>query len=122
MRSAIVIDHGNVVVSGEEDRSEKTEAVKEAVEELLNENENLGPIVVDDLTVNLGAHREDWEEGEPCPECGSAKISVMNLSEDRYVSEGGEFEFVKKGDALGPDTSYVCGNCVTFLKSTPASA
>lgn len=120
MRSAIVIDHGDVVVSGEEDRSEKTEAVKEAVEELLNEN--LGPIVVDDLTVTLGAHREDWEEGEPCPECGSAKISVMNLSEDRYVSEGGEFEFVKKGDALGPDTSYVCGNCVTFLKSTPASA
>ena len=121
MRSAIVIEHGDVAVSGDEDRSEKAEAVKEAVTELLDGNEDLGPIVVDDLTVDLGAHRDGWEEGEPCPECGSTKISVMNLGEDRYVSENGEFEFVKKGDALGPDTSYVCGNCVTFLKYNPAT-
>lgn len=122
MRSAIVIQHGDVTVRGEEDRSEKTKAIKKAVEDLLDESEDLGPIVVDGLTINLGAHRKDWEEGEPCPECGSTMISVMNLSEDRYVSEDGMFVFIKKGDAIGPDTSYVCGDCGTFLKYTPSSA
>lgn len=121
MKSAILIDHGDVTVSGDDDRTEKAEAVEAAVEDLLDETDALGPIDIEDFAVDLGAHREDWEEGEPCPECGSENISVMNLSEDRYISEDGEFEFIKKGDAIGPDTSYICGNCVTFLKYSPAA-
>lgn len=121
MKSAIVIDHGDVTVSGDDDRTEKAEAVEAAVKDLLDETDTLGPIKVRDFAVDLGAHREDWKEGEPCPECGSEEISVMNLSEDRYISENGEFEFIKKGDAIGPDTSFVCGNCVTFLKYRPTT-
>ncbi|KZX46300.1 hypothetical protein [Haloarcula sp. K1] len=121
MKSTILINHDDVMVSGDDDRTEKAKAVEAAVEDLFDETDTLGPITVENLGVNLGAQRDDWEEGEPCPECGSTIISVMNLTEDRYVSESGKFEFVKKGDAIGPDTSYVCGNCVSFLKYSPAT-
>ena len=121
MRSAIIIDHGEITVSGDEDHNEKTEAVEEAVAELLRDGIDLGPIRVEEAKVDLAAVREDWEEGEPCPECGNEEVSVMNLSEDRYSSVDGEFDFRAKGDAIGPDVSHVCGSCVTFLKSNPVT-
>lgn len=121
MRSAIIIDHGEVTVSGDGEHTEKTEAVEEAVTEILGEDTELGPVSVEGIKVNLGAVREDWEEGEPCPDCGSKDVSVMNVNEDRYDSSDGAFEFTKKGDALGPDVSHVCGSCVTFLKSDPVT-
>lgn len=116
MRSAILIDHSEIEVGGDDDQQAKEAAVEEAVAGVLGEGTSLGSVQVEDINVSLGCVRDDWEEGDPCPECGSAKISVMNLSEDRYESEGGQFNFMQKGDAMGPDTSYICGNCTTFLR------
>jgi len=45
----------------------------------------------------------------------------MNLSEDHYISEYDEFGFIKKGDAIGPETYFVWKKCVTFRKYSPAT-
>lgn len=116
MKSAILLDHSQLEVSGNDEREANAEIIEEAIADVIASGENLGPIEVDDVTVALGCVRDDWEKGDPCPECGSTKISVMNLSEDRYKSEDGEFNFMQKGGAIGPDTSYICGNCTAFLR------
>lgn len=116
MKSIVLITHDEVEISDDEDHTQKEEQLEEALDEVLN-GQDFGPITTQSISVSLGAQHEDWEEGEPCPECGSTTVSVMELDEGRYISEDGDFEFMKKGDATGPSLSYVCGECVTHLKS-----
>jgi len=71
MKGAILINHDEVEVSGDDDRIEEAEVVKAAVEDFFDETDTLGPIEVKELVVGLGAYREDWEEGKSCPDCRS---------------------------------------------------
>jgi predicted RNA-binding Zn-ribbon protein involved in translation (DUF1610 family) len=64
---------------------------------------------------------DEWEPGQPCPECGNTELSVMGLDEDKYHSEDGETYFVAKGEAIGPETSWICPNCMTELRHLPIS-
>lgn len=81
------------------------------------------PIEPDDiLTIKEINVHENWEKGEPCPECGSEEISVMALDEDRYHSADGDYEFIRKGDAIGPGVSFICGDCLETLRHVPVES
>lgn len=71
------------------------------------------------IEIHRNVRRPDWERGEPCPECGHETMSVMGVEEDLYESRDGEFRYVKKGDAIGPDLSVICPECMTHLVHVP---
>lgn len=73
----------------------------------------------DAIQVHRGTRHPDWERGAPCPECGNQTMSVLAVEEDLYDSSNGEFTFVKKGDALGPQLSVLCPDCMTHLEDVP---
>lgn len=72
-----------------------------------------------DIDIRHSFQHPDWERGDPCPNCGNDILSVMNIEEDYYKSERGEFSFAKKGDAFGPTVSILCPDCMTHLEDTP---
>lgn len=43
----------------------------------------------------------------------------MSVDEDIYASVDGEFEFIKKGDAIGPPLSILCPDCMAHLAHVP---
>lgn len=81
--------------------------------------EILAAIPSDALEIRQSTHHPDWEHGEPCPECENDVLSVMSVDEDIYASVDGEFEFREKGDALGPELSVLCPECMTHLVHVP---
>jgi hypothetical protein len=81
--------------------------------------EMLATLSSDALEIRQSTHHPDWEHGDPCPECGNETLSVMSVDEDIYTSVDGEFEFTKKGDAIGPPLSVLCPECMTHLAHVP---
>ena len=79
----------------------------------------IGPNAIERIEP-VESHAE-WEPGQPCPECGNTELSVMALDEDKYHSEDGETHFVAKGEAIGPETSWICPQCMTELHHLPIS-
>jgi len=61
----------------------------------------------------------EWEEGEPCPECGNDTLSVMAADEGLYRSRNGEFSYLQNDTAVGTKTSILCPKCMTTLFDTP---
>lgn len=55
--------------------------------------------------------KTDWEQGEPCPECGGTEISVQHEIEEIYYSNDGEFEFQKNGPWSGGISHPLCLDC-----------
>jgi len=76
----------------------------------------------DILQVKEIEEHDDWEEGKPCPECGNDLLSVMALEEDKIKSANGKFDFIKKGDAIGPNFSILCPKCMTTLREIPVES
>jgi hypothetical protein len=74
------------------------------------------PAAVD---VTVGESHPDWEQGEPCPECGSRGLSILETEESIYDSQDGDFQYVSGGDATGGILSVLCPNCMTYLEHVP---
>lgn len=53
----------------------------------------------------------NWEQGEPCPECGSTEISIEAVHEEIYISEDGDFEFKQRGVPLDSIGKPMCVEC-----------
>lgn len=62
---------------------------------------------------------EEWEQGNPCPECGSTDISTVIPYEDIFLSENGEFRYMDQGDYIGSPLSHMCLDCEELLFHTP---
>lgn len=89
------------------------------------------PLTVDDLRSLLDAlpadavdiagiqSRSDWKRGEPCLECDNRTLSVMAANEDLYDSTDGRFQYIRRGDAIGPPLSILCPDCMTRLAHVP---
>ena len=102
-----------VIISGES--VESREALGTALEAGLKQTD----LNTEDIGVHTGDEHDEWEPGEPCPECGSDRISVMVLSEDIEHHDHQQSEFLKKGDTLGPALSHTCAECLTHLDHLP---
>jgi hypothetical protein len=76
---------------------------------------------VDPTTVDVavGESHPGWEQGEPCPECGSRGLSVLEPEESIYDSQDGDLQYVSGGDATGGILSVLCPNCMTYLEHVP---
>jgi hypothetical protein len=115
MKAIIMIEQDELSFPDKDAWRETEQGIEEQLRDLLGNQEKVSALDVDTLSLSLDGEHTDWEKGEPCPECGSNVISVMQVKEERFSSEGGEFEFKKYGDAVGPEFSIVCGECVTRL-------
>jgi len=71
------------------------------------------------VDVAVGESHPDWEQGEPCPECGNHGLSVLESEESIYDSHDGDFQYVSGGDATGGILSVLCPNCMTYLEHVP---
>jgi hypothetical protein len=71
------------------------------------------------VDVAVGESHSDWEQGEPCPECGERGLSVLESEESIYDSQDGDFQYVSGGDATGGVLSVLCPNCMTYLEHVP---
>lgn len=59
-----------------------------------------------------------WKQGEPCPNCGSKKISGMSPTEDYYYSANGEMEVGEPGNWVGDTSDYFCPSCELELSKS----
>lgn len=67
-------------------------------------------------------HRNDWEPGDPCPDCGST-FHAQYFVETEFLNarDDGSYQFEAGGDRA--DTlGYVCGDCETELYVHPVLA
>ncbi|MFT4920821.1 MAG: hypothetical protein ACI8XM_000012 [Haloarculaceae archaeon] len=71
------------------------------------------------IEVAVGVSHPDWEQGNPCPECGETGLSVSETEESIYDSAEGDFQYVSGGDATGGILSVLCPNCMTSLEHVP---
>lgn len=72
-----------------------------------------------DIEVAVGAGHSEWEQGQPCPDCGSSRLSVLEPEEWIYDSQDGDFQYLSGGDASGGILSVLCPNCMTYLHHVP---
>lgn len=120
-QSIIILSHEEHVVEDNPEHSRHTDELQRAISDLLDDVTELGPISIDSHTAKLGAIRQGWEPGNPCPECESETISVLTVKEEQYTSSKGTFEYQDRGEADGNDVSHICADCTTFLRALPVS-
>lgn len=90
----------------EVENSTDTDRVKDTIE-----TETVSGVTVTEHAADTG-----WTQGEPCPDCGGVRISVLSPTETIYHSAGGEFEFLKSGDYIGDAISFMCMECEEVLQ------
>lgn len=92
--------------------TDKTDRIQQAIEEAED---------LDDEALHIAAvsQESNWEPGEPCPECGNARLSAMGVEEDTVISKDGDCEFAGKGDAIGGYLDFLCPECMTRLRDVP---
>lgn len=75
------------------------------------------------LDVEAGSQRENWEPGDPCSECGSTRLSVINTREMLYdYNDNGDVVGTAPGEVNGPELDHFCRECETILSEHPAIA
>lgn len=97
--------------------SESADGVVDVV--LDDASDLLEEIDLANVEVGVGASHPGWEHGEPCPECGETRLSVLETEESIYDSQAGSFQYVSGGDATGGILSVLCPNCMTSLEHVP---
>jgi hypothetical protein len=66
---------------------------------------------------------DDWEPGDPCPECGTDRISVIEPREYYYTyDEQGDVVQTSYGDVSGPEMNHYCKECDILLSEHPATS
>lgn len=74
------------------------------------------------LSVESGSQRSDWEPGEPCPECGTNRISVVEPREFIYTYDGnGDVVGSAPGEVNGSELDHYCKECDILLSEHPAT-
>lgn len=75
------------------------------------------------LTIENRWQHEDWQPGDPCPECGGEEVSVIKPREYVYTyDDEGLVTDSRLGEASGPAMNHHCTNCFTTLSQHPATA
>lgn len=74
-----------------------------------------------DVTVLTTTIHDDWETGDPCPECGNTRMSVLVPVEDIFRSDDGDFTYQKHGDFVGDILSVRCLECEATLLDHPTT-
>lgn len=77
---------------------------------------------LDSVTVLEEDRFEGWVFGEPCPACGSERVTVLEVSDEWYVSGDGETAWTSGGEMAGYHIDVQCGRCDRTLYQHPASA
>lgn len=85
------------------------------IDELRDTIESLG--LKTGYVTKLGVHRDDWEKGQPCPECGSTEIKAIYVGSDICHSENGDWEYLQSGPYDDNNIRYDCENCRTRLEA-----
>jgi hypothetical protein len=73
----------------------------------------------DEVKIRQSITYPNWSRGDPCPECGSSELAIMELREATYISSESEFEFDHLTNNTGPQLSIVCKECQTHLSHVP---
>jgi len=73
------------------------------------------------LPLFLDQH-EDWEWGDPCPECGCENLCVGEITYDKCVADGEFLSHVERLDFQGGTHCVSCLNdeCMIDIYRTPA--
>jgi hypothetical protein len=58
--------------------------------------------------------RDDWEPGQPCPNCGTTHLHELHLNEECAIHHEGSSAFSAAIDRLGT-VEYCCPDCETVL-------
>ena len=79
--------------------------------------------ILSSLDPEDGWQHDDWEPGDPCPECGTNRISVIEPREYIYTyDERGDVVQTSYGDVSGPEMNHYCKECDVLLSEHPATA
>ncbi len=63
---------------------------------------------------------EEWNKGEPCPECGSVKLVRELVYHDRVVSENGQIKEIDIDHNNVVKIKFTCEKCGTVLMDSPS--
>lgn len=97
------------------------------VEELKGVLEEISEIEKQHLVnVNVEAARythDDWNQGDPCPCCGSEYFHVEEITYSYYVADGDQITYQERADGVGEQLAVMCDNpeCTEQLYRSPAS-
>ncbi|ABB77946.1 hypothetical protein [environmental halophage 1 AAJ-2005] len=65
-------------------------------------------------------HQHDnWQSGDPCPECGHEFMYITQVSNETYKHTGGDYEHTDWG-AYREDLKVTCKDCGAVLFRHPA--
>lgn len=79
--------------------------------------------ILSSLDPEDGWQHDDWEPGDPCPECGTNRISVIEPREYIYTyDERGDVVQTSYGDVSGHEMNHYCKECDVLLSEHPATA
>jgi DNA-directed RNA polymerase subunit RPC12/RpoP len=67
----------------------------------------------------LGVTRDDWNEGDPCPSCGSRRIHALYAGSDELRSEDDELTYA---DDTGWSDNYIRYQCLECFTTLDANA
>jgi hypothetical protein len=78
--------------------------------------------ILSSLEPDDGWRYDGWEPGDPCPECGTNRLSVIEPREYLYTydEQGGVVE-TSYGDCSGPVMNHWCKECDMLLSRHPAT-
>ena len=72
------------------------------------------------LEIAESYQHEDWERGEPCPECGSMNITVIEPREYELEYYDDDVVHGDSGPLTGGDIDHYCQDCNITLSKDPA--
>ena len=79
--------------------------------------------ILSSLDPEDGWQHDDWEPGDPCPECGTNRISVIEPREYIYTyDERGDVVQTSYGDVSGPEMNHYWKECDILISEHPATA
>ena len=94
------------------------------VELMSDESQTLANLsnILSSVNVESGSQRNDWEPGEPCPECGANRISVIEPREFIYTyDDNGDVVGSAPGEVNGSELDHYCKECDILLSDHPAT-
>ena len=80
-----------------------------------------GPRPGDEPLPVTAIERDDWEPGQPCPECGATHLHETHLNEECAVHQDGKSQYSGSVDRLGT-VEYWCPECESVLYRRAAYA
>lgn len=114
--------HIALTIDTDESKYKSTEDVAEALSNQLNRlDESLTNTIIN--ITSYEGRKHNWEDGDPCPNCGNDTFNVLEPVWDRYASikdesmkyGNGRLEPIKHIGPDGPRTHIECRECNTVV-------